>query len=118
MSLFEDESKEIHHFPTHPAFLCPVEIRDMEEYGPGHKGVFALENIAYGTKFWVWTHRVVKIHHEELEKYIETNIGNTDENIDAMQLFLRKGFVLPPSKNGTGKKDHYFYSNPYDADDL
>ena len=30
-------------------------------------------------------------------------------------MFLGQGFVLSPSKSGTGKEDHYFYSNPNDA---
>ena len=95
MALFEDGSKEIHHFPTLPAFVCPVEIKDVQLYGPGHKGIFALDFIPKGTKFWVWTDRVKVIHHNELESYIAKEFG--DDNKAAIQVFLRQGFVLPPS---------------------
>ena len=112
MSLFEDGSQEIHHFPTLPAFLCPIVVKDAEQYGKGHKGVFALSAIPSGTKFWVWTERVKSIHHTELEGYIAEHIG---DNLDDIKLFLRQGFVLPPSDEGTGREDEYFHSNPTDA---
>jgi SET domain-containing protein len=118
MALFEDGSKDFHHFPTLPAFVCPVEIRETPQYGPGHKGVFALESIPKGTKFWIWTERVKAIHHCDLESYIAREFG---DDTNAIQVFLRQGFVLPPSKDdketssGTGKEDDYFYSNPNDA---
>lgn len=115
MSLFEDGSKEVHHFPTLPAFVCPVEVRETEKYGNGHKGVFALTKISSGTKFWVWTDRVQSIHHAELEDYIAKHIGSANDNLESIQLFLRQGFVLPSSKEGIGKEDDYFYSNPTDA---
>jgi hypothetical protein len=121
MSLFEDGSSEIHHFPTLPAFICPVIVKEAEQYGKGHKGVFALAAIPSvaaipsGTKFWVWTDRVQSIHHTELEDYIAKNIGDENVNLDDIQLFLRQGFVLPPSEKGTGKEDQYFYTNPTDA---
>lgn len=137
MALFEDGSKEIHHhFPTLPAFLCPVEVKEAEQYGEGHMGVYALADIPAGTKFWVWTDRVEMIHHEELEEYIARNVVvgekkrkddeeednnsggvDVDVDVDAIRRFLRQGFVLPPSeKEGTGRKvDDYFYSNPTDA---
>merc|ERR1712194_405321 len=72
------------------------------------------------------------IHHDDLEAYIETNFG---ANIDEIRLFLRQGFVLPPSStsetmspplegdiksedNNEDKKvpnDDFFYSNPTDS---
>lgn len=115
MSLFEDGSQEIHHFPTLPAFLCPVEVKEAEQYGKGHKGVFALSNISRGTKFWVWTERVQSIHHSELEDYIAKHIGNATYNLGDIRLFLRQGFVLPPSNEGTGQEDEYFHTNSTDA---
>jgi hypothetical protein len=111
MALFEDSSKEVHHFPTLPAFLCPVEVKEVPEYGPGHKGVFSLGPITKGTKFWVWTDRVKVIHHNELEDYIAKEFG---DNRDAIRVFLRQGFVLPAGTKG-GDEDDFFYSNPTDA---
>jgi hypothetical protein len=120
MSLFEDGSKETHNFPTVPAFVCPVEIKGVPQYGPGHQGIFALDFIPKGTKFWVWTDRVRAIHHNELETYIARECG---DDKDAIQIFLRQGFVLPPSttdndediSGGGDKEDDYIYSNPTDA---
>ena len=59
MTLSENNSTESHYFPTHAAYLIPVEIKDITQYGEGQKGVFAIEHIPKGTKLWVWTHRVV-----------------------------------------------------------
>ena len=122
MALFEDRSKEIHTFPTHPAFVCPVEIKETKQYGEDDKGVFALATIPKGTKFWVWTERVQAIHHEKLEEYIDKCVRGTLHDV---QKFLRQGFVLPQalpqgfelpdSSTGGGKADDYFYSNPTDA---
>lgn len=114
MSLFE-ETNQVHQFPTLPAFVCPVVVKDADQYGNGHKGVFALSLIPSGTKFWVWTERVKSIHHTELEDYIAKHIGREEVNLDDIKLFLRQGFVLPPSDKGTGQEDQYFYSNPTDA---
>lgn len=115
MALFEDGSKEIHNFPTHPAFVCPVEIKETKQYGEDHKGVFALAKIPEGTKFWVWTERVQAIHHENLEEYIDKYVREKNNPLHAVQQFLRQGFVLPPSSTGNGNEDDFFYSNPTDA---
>ncbi|KAL3827472.1 hypothetical protein ACHAXA_003741 [Cyclostephanos tholiformis] len=103
-------------FPTLPAFLCPVEIRETPSIGPGHNGVFALVDIPSDTKFWKWTNRVHQIHKDDLHHYIQQNIiidkdvqpqqsfddkatigiieaGRDDE--EAIRIFLRQGFVLP-----------------------
>eukprot|EP00566_Odontella_aurita_P027396 CAMPEP_0113560738 /NCGR_PEP_ID=MMETSP0015_2-20120614/19593_1 /TAXON_ID=2838 /ORGANISM="Odontella" /LENGTH=169 /DNA_ID=CAMNT_0000462467 /DNA_START=90 /DNA_END=599 /DNA_ORIENTATION=- /assembly_acc=CAM_ASM_000160 len=106
MALFE-ESGESNIFPTEPAFLVPVEVRDTPRYGVGHCGVFATEPIKAGTKFWVWTDRVVQIRREDLDDYLTSNFGDDTE---AVAQFLRQGFVLP----GDGK-DEVFNSNPTDA---
>lgn len=106
MALFE-ERKEYGPFPTEPAFLVSVEVRSAPQYGCGHKGVFATEPIKAGTKFWEWTDRVKQIHHDHLDDHIASNYG---EDREAIQLFLRQGFVLP----GEGKDD-FFNSNPTDA---
>jgi hypothetical protein len=125
----QDSSDEPqHYFPTHPAYLIPVEIKDMDPviYGEkGHRGVFTTSDIPKGTKeIWVWTDRVIAIHHNELDAYIEKNFVNGNEK--DIQIFLRQGFVLPPStpeegeeqqedSSNKGKEDDYFYSNPTDA---
>lgn len=113
---------EAHHFPTHAAYLVPVEIKDVPEYGEGHRGVFAMEHIKKGTKLWVWTHRVESIHHSNLKDYIEENFGDDRQKI---QVFLRQGFVLPEAStsetmkpiNGANshRKDDFFHSNPTDS---
>jgi hypothetical protein len=104
MSLFEDGSNEIHHFPTLPAFVCPVEVKETPLYGPGHKGVFALSKIPKGTKFWVWTDRVHVIPQKQLEEYMAKEFG---DDFDRIQTFLRQCFVLPPSSDG-GTEDQFF----------
>ena len=92
----QDRSDEPQHiFPTHPAFLVPVEIKDADPviYGEtGHKGVFTTSDIPKGKKdIWVWTDRVIAIHHNELDAYIEKNFGN--DNKKNIQIFLRQGFI-------------------------
>ena len=88
-------------FPTEPAFVVPVIVKETPRYGEGHKGVFALAKIPSGTKFWIWTDRIISIHHSELEEYIKTSVQD-------VEVFLRQGFVLPD-------KPDYFHSNPTDA---
>lgn len=116
-------------FPTLPAFLWPVEIRETPSIGPDHKGVFALVDIPADIKFWIWTNRVHQIHKDDLHHYIEQNIivdndfqhqKSSDEkatvgdvevgsnNEEAIQIFLRQGFVLP-------NDPEMFCSNPTDA---
>ena len=105
MALFDrSKEKESHSFPTLPAFLVPVEVRECIQYGEGHRGVFALKDIPKGTKFWMWTERVKGIEGSELKRYITDTFGDDRE---ATQVFLRQGFVLP------GKD--IFYTNPTDA---
>jgi len=108
----EDASKKTLPFPNEPAFLVAVEIRDVPEHGIGHKGVFSSQHISKGTKVWEWTDRVEKIHHEQLNEYIDEKFGK--ENVDAVSKFLRQGFVLP-KQGDDGKEDDFFYSNPTDA---
>jgi hypothetical protein len=97
MTLHENSStNEPHHFPTHAAYIVPVEIKETLRYGEGHKGVFAMERIPKGTKLWVWTHRVTSIHHKNLQAYIDHNFGDNQTEI---KVFLRQGFVLPPSSS-------------------
>ena len=124
----DDRNHEV-QFPTLPAFTVRVEIRPTPEYGQGHFGVFALQDIPRGTKFWKWTDRVKVIPHEELEEYIKTNIidkdGDDDENNSKIKTFLRQGFVLPPARKNNdvddggstslGREDQFFYSNPTDG---
>jgi hypothetical protein len=117
-------------FPTLPAFLWPVEIRETPSIGPDHKGVFALVDIPADTKFWIWTNRVHQIHKDDLHHYIEQNniivdndfqhqkssdekatVGDVEvgsNNEEAIQIFLRQGFVLPNDPD-------VFCSNPTDA---
>jgi hypothetical protein len=116
-------------FPTLPAFLCPVEIRQTPSIGPGHKGVFALVDIPSDTKFWKWTNRVHQIHKDELHNHIEQNIiidkkyhlrqssddrpaisaiETSSSHEEAIRIFLRQGFVLPNDPD-------VFCSNPTDA---
>ena len=104
MSLFESSTIE-HQFPSLPAFLVPVEVRDTAVLGKGQKGVFATAAIARGTKIWAWTTRVHQIHHTKLEAYIADYFTESEEDI---QVFLRQGFVLPTD-------DGFFNSNPTDA---
>lgn len=123
----DNDDHAISQFPTLPAFTVRVELRTTPQYGPGHQGVFALQRIPKGTKFWLWTDRVEVIPHNELEDYISTHVvaRDIDDNCDnddsdnKIKTFLRQGFVLPPSKNdedGTyGTEDQFFYSNPTDG---
>lgn len=107
MSLFDRSvATESHHFPTEPAFIVRVVVRNTPQYGLGHHGVFAAAPIAAGTKLWVWTDRVEKIHCTKLDVYIAKHFDD-DEMI---RVFLQQGFVLP------GEENHdYFCSNPTDA---
>eukprot|EP00978_Attheya_sp_CCMP212_P048862 scaffold585888_cov63-Attheya_sp.AAC.1 len=114
MALFErstiDENEDANNmFPTEPAFLVPVEVRDTVQYGPGHKGVFAMSDLPPGTKFWVWTDRVTQIHSSELVAYMAQQFGN---NVEQIRVFLQQGFVLPGTIETT---ESYFCSNPTDA---
>ena len=105
MALFERSGKEAHpDFPTEPAFIVRVKVCDTPQYGMGHKGVFSLAPIPAGTKFWLWTDRVIQIHHSDLQDYIDNNCGTEEE----VKLFLRQGFVLPSNPD-------FFNSNPTDA---
>ena len=124
---------EEHTFPTIPAFLVPVEVRgarsarvlggigangscasgwwqvrEVPRLGAGQRGVFATADIAAGTPMWVWTHRVVRIHHSQLDEHITSHFGTDAE---AIRIFLRQGFVLP----GEEGEDDFFNSNPTDA---
>ena len=101
---------EEHYFPTLPAFVVAVEVKDAPQYGKGHKAVYALEDIPKDTKFWVWTSRITGIPSSELQEYInkEFRTDDTDtNNREAIQIFLRQGFVLP--------NQDIFYTNPTDA---
>lgn len=108
MSLFEPSTNDEHNFPNLPAFLVAVELRDTPMLGPGQKGIFATAPISNGTKIWAWTERVQSIHHSVLEEYISKHYSN---DLEAIQLFLRQGFVLPHPE----EKLEYFNSNPTDA---
>lgn len=114
-----------YHFPTHAAYLVPVKIKDIPEYGEGQRGVFAMEPIAKGTKLWVWTNRVASIHKDRLQEYIERNFGDSQNEI---RIFLRQGFVLPPPSSSDtmppphqqemvqdNDDDDFFRSNPTDS---
>ena len=97
MTLHESNpTNEPHQFPTHAAYLVAVEIKETLRYGEGQKGVFAMERIPKGTKLWVWTHRVTSIYHNDLQSHIDRTFG---DNTTEIQLFLRQGFVLPPSSS-------------------
>ncbi|KAL7552862.1 hypothetical protein ACHAWF_016107 [Thalassiosira exigua] len=132
MALFEADDDPSTSFPTEPAFLVPVEVREVPRLGPGQRGVFALEAIPAKTKFWAWTDRVKAIHRSDLEEHIARTFGGTgggDSDAEAARIFLRQGFVLPrlpgPSEEageeeeGAGaddrRPDDYFYTNPTDA---
>lgn len=141
MTLDDNISNQTHHFPTHAAYLVPVEIKEIPQYGEGQKGVFAIERIPKGTKLWVWTDRITSIHHKKLRAHIERNFGDNQKEI---QVFLRQGFVLPPSSssetmtppaqtedntqgnnattadasdndNNNSNVDNFFHSNPTDS---
>ena len=75
-------------------------MKDTPHYGAGHKGVFSKN-----TKFWVWTDRIKGIPGNELRDYIHKTFGN--DNREALQIFLRQGFVLPHAD--------IFHTNPTDA---
>lgn len=106
MSLFDQEANDdVPLFPTEPAFLVPVVIKNTPQYGSGHKGVFAAAPIPKGTKFWTWTDRIIAIPSTKIQDYIDTNFH---DNKQAIQTFLRQGFVLPDNNS-------VFYSNPTDA---
>ncbi len=107
------EQPEALQFPTVPAFLVPVEVRDLPDMGKGHRGVFSTADIACGTKIWAWTDRVKRIHHSELEAFIVKEFGEEgqdEQRLANVQLFLRQGFVLPNESD-----IDYFNSNPTDA---
>ena len=67
---------EPRQFPTHAAYLVPVEIKDIPQCGVGQTGVFAAERIAEGTRLWAWTHRVASMHRKDLSSYTEKNFGS------------------------------------------
>jgi len=124
----DDDDKLL--FPTLPAFLYPVDIRKTPAIGPNHNGVFALVDIPSDSKFWKWTNRVHQIHKDDLHHYIQQNIimdkdvhheqsfddkvtiGNieagSNNHQEAIQIFLRQGFVLPNDPD-------FFCSNSTDA---
>jgi len=104
MALFERSDDVRPDFPTEPAYIVPVKVCDTPHYGKGHKGVFSLAPIRAGTKFWIWTDRVIQIHHSDLQEYIAENFDTEEE----VKLFLRQGFVLPNNVD-------FFNSNPTDA---
>jgi len=111
MSLYEPSKEEdALHFPSLPAFLVPVEVRDTSHLGEGQKGVFATAAIESGSQIWVWTSRMNRIHHTNLETYIAEHFATDTEgdNFSRIQLFLRQGFVLPNDAA-------FFNSNPTDA---
>jgi hypothetical protein len=101
------EAEQAPVFPTEPAFLVPVAVRDVPDSRfseSGHKGLFAVGSIPKGTDLWIWTDRVEQIHHDDLETYIKNNFDNNRD----VEIFLRQGFVLPDA-------DHLFNSNPTDG---
>ena len=106
MALFEKglEEKD-NEFPTLPAFLVRVEVKDIPSMGNGgHKGIFTLEKLPAQTKIWKWTKRIQVIPQSELQTYIQNNY-NIEKELDAIRIFLRQGFVLPSTKkhpNGGG----------------
>lgn len=112
MSLFEKglETKEV-EFPTLPAFLVSVEVREVPTMGTGHNGVFALEPIPAETKIWKWTDRIHVIPQQELEEYIQENFAQDEL---AIRTFMRQGFVLPNTAKNPNA-DAVFNSNPTDA---
>jgi len=124
------DADDRHRFPTHAAYLVPVEIRDTPEHGEGQRGVFAVDRVAKGTRLWVWTDRVVSIHRDDLQDRIDATFGDDDDDVASVRVFLRQGFVLPPSSssssetmtpptvakdNNNNNPDDYFHSNPSDA---
>jgi len=115
MALFEKglEEKD-NEFPTLPAFLVRVEVKDIPSMGNGgHKGIFTLEKLPAQTKIWKWTKRIQVIPQLELQTYIQNNY-DIEKELDAIRIFLRQGFVLPSSKEHPNG-DQYFNSNPSDA---
>jgi hypothetical protein len=75
--------------------------------GLGQYGVFAAADIPKHTQFWIWTDHVVAFPSSEVATYIHKHYAKDD--IEGIQTFLRRGFVLPPPY------DDVFYSNPTDA---
>lgn len=94
LSTNDDDYNNNYKFPTYPGFLVPVGMKKSN-------GVYALTKIRKGTKMWVWTDRIVSIHRDDLDSYIETKFGaigtNDDDRRRKTQTFLRRGFVLPRS---------------------
>ena len=76
-STIPEEQKIEDEFPTLPAFLVPVEVRDVPEIGPGHKGVFALTDLEKGTVTWKWTDLVHTYHHDDLPAMLEAMEKNS-----------------------------------------
>ena len=90
MALFEKglEEKD-NEFPTLPAFLVRVEVRDVPSMGDGHKGIFTLEKLAAQTKIWKWTKRIQVIPQSELETYIQNNY-DIEKELESIRIFLRQ----------------------------
>ena len=105
-STIPEEQKIEDEFPTLPAFLVPVEVRDVPEIGPGHKGVFALTDLEKGTVTWKWTDLVHTYHHDDLPAMLEAMEKNSSR--EDVRVFLRQGFVLPNDLD-------FFNSNSGDA---
>lgn len=104
----KQRADDSHLFPTVAAFTVPVEVQSAPQYGPDELGIFALEDIPKHCKnFWLWTDRVTRIHHTEIEQYIKDHFRPND--VCRIRQFLRRGFVLPPPK------DDCWNSYPMDA---
>lgn len=114
MSLFEGEESDETDFPTLPAFTVKVEVRPVPSMGEDQKGVFALEDLPVNTKIWKWTDRVQVIPGKDLPAYIEKNFQKDADNVDAIRIFLRQGFVLPATEDNPSAEEN-FNSNPKDA---
>eukprot|EP00931_Biecheleriopsis_adriatica_P078791 TRINITY_DN52208_c0_g1_i1.p1 TRINITY_DN52208_c0_g1~~TRINITY_DN52208_c0_g1_i1.p1 ORF type:complete len:324 (+),score=52.92 TRINITY_DN52208_c0_g1_i1:40-972(+) len=74
---------------TPQAFLVPVEVRDVPQYGKDHKGVFATAFVAKGTQVWEWTDLVSKVPCDAVERILES-MSPCDS-----ATYLRQAFVLP-----------------------
>ena len=126
-SLFSVDAEEDTVFPTEAAFTVPVKIVRMKEYettenesddGDPQYGIVALERIPPNTLFWKWTHRVQKIHYNDLEDYLTHETASLPESQQwqAKRRLLRQGFVLPnDSQSQHHNMEEYFCSNPTDA---